>query len=211
MLGWRKYVPPATRLAKAKRQMDQLREQGKVIDPIEIQDHCIAKKFWGKQWCEHLETFADFDNRLSRGRTYVRDGSVCHLEIKKGCAKAFVGGTNLYNVKVEILALQESQWQTLKDKCSGEIGSLLELIQGDLSDHVMEIIANNKEGLFPNEGEIHFSCDCPDRADICKHIAAVLYGIGNRLDEQPDLLFVLRSVDANELITTKLTSTAAAS
>ena len=203
----RKYVPVATRLAKAKHKIDQLRKKGEVIEPIEIQGRTISKKFWGKQWCEHLETFSDFSNRLPRGRTYVRNRSVCHLGIKKGCVEALVSGSRLYSVKVKISTLGESKWKAIKDKCSGQIGSLLELLKGKLSDHVMEVVADHKEGLFPNEGEIHFSCDCPDWADMCKHVAAVFYGIGSRLDEQPDLLFLLRGVDAGELITTKLMTT----
>jgi len=207
MWGWKKYVPVATRLAKAKKKINQLKKQGEVIDPIEIQGRSIAKKFWGKQWCEHLETFSDFSNRLPRGRTYVRNGSVCHLRITKGCVEAFVSGSTLYNVKMEVSPLEKSKWKTLKDKCGGQIGSLLELLKGKLSDHVMEVVANHKEGLFPNEREIHYSCNCPDWANMCKHVAAVFYGIGSRLDEQPDLLFLLRGVDASELITTKLTTT----
>ena len=207
MWRWKKYVPVAARHAKAKRKMDQLKKKGEIIEPIEIQGRTISKKFWGKKWCEHLETFSDFSNRLPRGRTYVRNGSVCHLEIKEGCIKAMVSGSSLYNVKVKISTLGKSKWKTIKDKCSGQIGSLLELLKGKLSDHVMKVVADHKEGLFPNEGEIHFSCDCPDWADMCKHVAAVFYGIGSRLDEQPNLLFLLRGVDADELITTKLMTT----
>ncbi len=209
MRKWKKYVPVSARLSKAERKMDQLRKKGEVIEPIKIQGRTISKKFWGKKWCEHLESFSDFSNRLPRGRTYVRNGSVCHLVIKEGCVEALVSGSRLYNIKVKISTLGESKWKAIKDKCIGQIGSLLELLTGKLSDHVMEVAANQKEGLFPSEGEIHFSCDCPDWANMCKHVAAVFYGIGSRLDEQPNLLFLLRGVDANELITTKLMTTTA--
>ncbi|NGX47238.1 MAG: hypothetical protein K1000chlam3_00611 [Chlamydiae bacterium] len=204
MWGWKQYVPVATRRAKAQKKINQLRKKGKTIEPIEIEGRNIAKKFWGKQWCEHLETFSDYDNRLPRGRTYVRNGSVCHLKITKGSVEAFVIGSSLYRVNVNISALKESKWQAIKEKCSGQIGSLLELLKGKLSEHVMEVVANPREGLFPNHGEMDYSCDCPDWADMCKHVAAVLYGIGTRLDLQPDLLFQLRGVDASELIATKL-------
>jgi len=209
MWGWKKYIPVATRRAKAKQKMDQLIKKGKVIKPIEIQGRSIAKKFWGKLWCKHLETFSDFDNRLPRGRTYVRSGNVCHLEIKKERVEAIVIGSKLYNVNINFSAIKETKWKALKNNCNGQIGSLLELLTGKLSDHIMKIVANPKEGLFPNEEEIHFSCNCPDWADICKHVAAVFYGIGSLLDEQPDLLFLLRGVDASELITTKLATTTA--
>lgn len=206
MWGWEEYVPVATRLAKAKRKMDQLRKKGKTIETIEVQGRTIAKKFWGKRWCEYLENFADFENRLPRGRTYARNGSICHLGIKKGLVEAFVSGSSLYTVKVKIKTFEQQKWKIVKNKCSGQIGSVLELLKGELSDHVMEVVADPKEGLFPNEKEIDFSCSCLDWAEMCKHVAAVLYGIAARLDERPDLLFLLRGVDAQELITTKLTT-----
>jgi len=203
---WEEYVPVATRRAKAKQRMTQLKKKGKLIEPIEIQGRSIAKKFWGKRWCEYLESFADFENRLPRGRTYARNGSICHLEIKKGLIEAFVSGSSLYTVQIDIKTLPKQQWKGLKSDCSGQIGSILELLKGEFSDHVMEVVSNPENGLFPKEEEIDFSCNCLDWADMCKHVAAVLYGIANRLDERPDLLFLLRDVDAHELITTKLTT-----
>ena len=206
-MGWRKYVPVRERLAKAKNMMSRLKKKGRVIEPIEIAGKIIAKKFWGKKWCDHLETFSDYRNRLPRGRTYVRNGSVCHLGIEKGSVNAVVSGSYLYDVEVKVSFLEQSKWKSIKDKCSGQIGSLLELLKGKVSDHVMEVVADHEEGLFPNESEIHFSCTCPDWADMCKHVAAVLYGIGNRLDENPDLLFILRGVDPSELIKAELSTT----
>ena len=208
MWGWERYVPVAERLREAKKQIAQLKKKGKikVIEPVEIEGKAIAKKFWGKRWCEHLESFADFENRLPRGRTYARNGSICHLEIQKGIIKAFVSGSSLYTVEVQIATLQKDLWQTIKDKCSGQIGSMLELLKGTLSDQVMDVVTDSEKGLFPKTKEIHYSCNCPDWADMCKHVAAVLYGIGARLDERPELLFLLRGVDAQELITTKLTT-----
>jgi uncharacterized Zn finger protein len=208
MSEWGEYISVAERRADAKREMDKLRKKGKSIEPIEIQGRTIAKKFWGKKWCEHLEAFSDYSNRLPRGRTYTRNGSICHLRIKKGCVEAIVSGSCLYNVKVNISTLKDNKWEAIKKKSRGQIGTLLELLKGKLSDHIMEVVADHKEGLFPNKGEIKFTCDCPDWASMCKHVAAVLYGIGSRLDSQPDLLFLLRGVDASELITTELSTVA---
>jgi uncharacterized Zn finger protein len=137
---------------------------------------------------------------LPRGRTYVRNGSVCHLAVAKGGIEAKVSGSELYDVKVSIKTLKAEKWAAIKGRCSGQIGSLLELLQGKLSDHVMEVVTDRKEGLFPLPGEISFHCSCPDSARMCKHIAAVLYGIGARLDSKPELLFTLRGVDHEELI-----------
>lgn len=200
--GYRPYVPVAQRRARAQREMAKLRKKGKTVEPIEIEGRTIARSFWGKGWCEHLESFSDFANRLPRGRTYVRNGSVCHLAVQPGRVEAIVSGSELYEIDLRIQKLPAKTWQTIKGKCTGQVGSVLELLQGKLSDQVMNVVTDSKEGLFPKPGEIKLGCSCPDFATMCKHVAAVLYGIGHRLDHQPELLFTLRGVDPQELITT---------
>ncbi len=205
------YVPVTERRAKAKRQMEKLRKKGKDIQPVEIEGRKIAQSFWGKGWCDHLESFSDYSNRLPRGRTYVRNGSVCHLEIQPSRIEAMVAGSSLYEVSIAIKKLEPAAWKTIKKKCSGRIGSMLELLQGKLSDEVMSVVTDRKDGLFPKPGEIELSCSCPDWAVMCKHVASVLYGVGNRLDTHPALLFLLRDVDAQELIASNLVLPGAAS
>lgn len=201
---WGRYVPVAERRAKARREMDKLRKKGKDIQPVNLDGRTIARSFWGKGWCDHLESFSDYINRLPRGRTYVRNGSVCHLDIRPGRVEAIVSGSELYNVVIRIKELQAAPWTAIKAKCAGHIGSMLELLQGKLSDQVMAIVTDRQHGLFPQPGEMAFDCSCPDWAVMCKHVAAVLYGVGSRLDSRPDLLFLLRDVDGQELITTEL-------
>ncbi len=201
---WQKYVPVATRRAQARKQMDKLRKKGKDIQPVEIEGRAIARSFWGKGWCQHLESFSDFSNRLPRGRTYVRNGSVCHLEVQPGLIEAYVSGSSLYKVTIQIKKQKAASWKSIKDKCAGQIGSMLELLQGKLSKQVMAIVADREEGLFPKPREITLGCSCPDGARMCKHVAAVLYGVGNRLDDSPQLLFLLRGVDAEELIASEM-------
>ncbi|MCK4998938.1 MAG: SWIM zinc finger family protein, partial [Anaerohalosphaera sp.] len=198
---WRPYVPVAQRRVKALKKIERLRKQGIDIQPVEIEGRTIARSFWGKAWCDHLESFSDFSNRLPRGRTYVRNGSVCHLEIKKGRVEAIVSGSELYKVAVDIKPLKSPIWKSIKQLCSGKIGSMLELLQGRLSDHVMSIVTHRHKGLMPLTGEISLKCSCPDWAVMCKHVAAVMYGVGSRLDQLPELLFTLRGVNADELIT----------
>ncbi len=202
--GWPKYVPVAQRRANAAREVKKLRKIGKQIEPVEIQGQKIAQTFWGKAWCDHLEKFSDYENRLPRGRTYVRNGSVCHLAISKGKIEAIVSGSELYNINIKITPLPVKKWKDVSKQCAGQIGSMLELLQGHFSDKVMEIVTNQNKGLFPRPSEIKLDCDCPDWAEMCKHIAAVLYGVGARLDHQPELLFLLRNVDHEELISTEL-------
>jgi uncharacterized Zn finger protein/DNA-binding transcriptional regulator YiaG len=201
---WGRYVPVAERRAKAQQRMQKLRKQGKDIQPVAIDGRTLARSFWGKGWCHHLESFSDYANRLPRGRTYVRNGSVCHLEVQPGRVEAIVSGSELYQVVIDITALPATSWTAIKSKCAGQIGSMLELLQGTLSEQVMAIVTNQQQGLFPKPGEISLHCSCPDWAVMCKHVAAVLYGVGNRLDTRPELLFVLRHVDAQELITAEL-------
>ncbi|GBE47276.1 hypothetical protein BMS3Bbin12_00435 [bacterium BMS3Bbin12] len=202
--GWRPYVPVARRRANTAGEMKKLHNKGMDIEPIEIRGRKIAHTFWGAAWCKHLERFSDFSNRLPRGRTYVRNGSVCHLAIKKGKVEAIVSGSELYNVAIRIAPLAPDKWKNIRSQCAGRIGSLLELLQGHLSDHVMGIVTEPEKGLFPKPGDIKLHCDCPDWAVMCKHVAAVLYGVGARLDEKPELLFVLRKVDHLELISADL-------
>lgn len=199
--GWTPYVPVSQRKANANKEMEKLRKKGQCVMPVEIAGRTIAHSFWGKAWCRHLESFSDYENRLPRGRTYVRNGSVCHLEIREGEILAMVNGSDMYTVRIAITKLPPAKWADLKSRCTGQVGSLLELLQGRLSAEVMALVAHQTEGLFPLPKEMKLDCSCPDWATMCKHVAAVLYGVGHRLDTDPGLLFTLRGVDTQELIT----------
>jgi len=199
--GFRPYVSVAERRRNAQREMTKLAKKGKAIRPVQIEGRTIARTFWGKAWCDNLESYMDYENRLPRGRTYVRNGSVVHLDIRPGEIEAMVSGSELYRVSISITAAAKAKWQKLCRECAGAIGSLVELLQGRFSDHVMGIITRKQTGLFPAPAEIELKCSCPDWATMCKHVAAVLYGVGARLDQSPELLFTLRSVNHEELIT----------
>jgi len=201
---WAPYVPVAKRRARAAREISKLLKKGTKIEPIELQGRKIAHTFWGEAWCSHLEKFSDYENRLPRGRTYVRNGSVCHLAIAKGKVEAMVSGSELYTVRINISRLPAKKWKNLRNQCTGQMGSMLELLQGRFSDHIMQIVTDKNQGLFPTPSEIKLACDCPDWAGMCKHVAAVLYGVGARLDHQPELLFLLRDVDHEKLIAAEL-------
>jgi uncharacterized Zn finger protein len=119
-----------------------------------------------------------------------------------------VSGSQMYSISLKIAPVADKHWTSICEDCAGSIGSLVELLQGRLSKSVMERVCRKGDGLFPAPHEIELSCSCPDWADMCKHVAAVMYGIGARLDETPALLFTLRAVDENELIA-KASGTAA--
>ncbi len=198
--AWPAYVKVADKKKKAAKAVAKMNKNGRMVFPVQIDGTVISKTFWGKKWCKHLESFADYASRLERGRSYVRAGSVIHLEILSGKVEALVQGSSLYKVKIGIAAADKKKWESITQKCSGEIGSVIELLQGKLSSSVMNTITDKQSGLFPLPNEINFNCSCPDWAEMCKHVAATLYGVGARLDNEPELLFVLRSTDHMELI-----------
>src|SRR5208337_3357170 len=168
--------------------------------PVVLDGRKIASTFWGKAWCDNLEGYSDYENRLPRGRTYVRNGSVVDLQIGPGEVKAYVSGSELYQVAVKVTPVATKRWRAICSDCAGAIDSLVELLQGRFSKGVMERLCRQGSGLFPSPDEIRLSCSCPDWASMCKHVAAVLYGIGARLDKQPELLFKLHKVEEKELI-----------
>jgi uncharacterized Zn finger protein len=197
---WKPYVPAAARRRMADRTAAKMQRKGQMLSPVAASRGAIAKSFWGKAWCQNLERYSDYSNRLPRGRTYLRNGSVIDLKIGPGEVTAQVMGSSLYRITVSIREVAGTHWQAIARDCARSIDTLVELLQGQLSTSVMERITRSGTGLFPSPKEIFFSCSCPDSAALCKHAAATLYGIGARLDAEPELLFGLRKVDAKELI-----------
>jgi uncharacterized Zn finger protein len=197
---WNPYVSVASRRLQATRALAKLRQNGSVPEPVQIEGRKIARTFWGKAWCENLERYSDFANRLPRGRSYVRNGSVLDLQIAAGAVTALVSGSEVYTIRIEVTAVPGSRWQDICGACSGAIDSLVELLQGRLSTPVITRLCEPKTGLFPEPREVSFRCSCPDWASMCKHVAAVLYGVAARLDQRPELLFLLRGVEQQDLI-----------
>ena len=198
------FYPPSKskgeRIADAAKKRKALEKKGVKLAPVVLEGSRIASTFWGKAWCDNIESYRDFAYRLERGRSYVRSNSVIDLQIEKGNVRAQVMGSELYRVTVEVKPVASKRWAAIRKTCAGKIGSLVELLRGHISGEVMSVMTHPGEGLFPKPSEIAFTCSCPDIAGMCKHVAAVMYGIGNRLDAQPELLFLLRGVDSAELI-----------
>jgi uncharacterized Zn finger protein len=203
--GWdfRPFVSVATKRALAARALAKLtKKNGRKPEPILVTNRRrhIATTFWGQAWCDNLERYADFANRLPRGRTYVRNGSVVDLVVGKGKVEARVVGSELYEVTIRMAPMAKARWRRVVARCAGKIGSLVGLLRGELSTDVMAVLADARQGLFPAPREMTLECSCPDWADMCKLVAAVLYGVGVRLDESPALFFTLRQVDETELL-----------
>lgn len=194
------YVPVAERRKTAERRAAELTRQGKRISPVAVEGKKIANTVWGQAWCDNLERYSDYVTRLPRGRSYLKHGALLHLELSAGAVSALVSGSAIYEVNVRVDALPKRRWSSLTKQCAGQISSVLELLSGDLSAAVMAVLTQRGAGMFPAPAEVHFACTCPDSAVLCKHIAATLYGVGARLDIQPELLFVLRQVDHADLI-----------
>ncbi len=201
------YYPPymsvAEKKAQGARALAKLLKKGKrAAEPVVVahRRRAMMTTFWGKAWADNLTRYADLANRLPRGRTYLRNGSVLDLAIAGGRVEAYVAGSELYRVTIGIAAMKKTRWRRVVARCTGRIGSLVGLLRGELSGDVLAVLTHATEGLFPEPAEMTLDCSCPDSAEVCKHIAAVLYGVGVRLDTRPELFFVLRQVDQGELL-----------
>ena len=190
--------------ARVQRDIAKRLGRGEVFDKLEVPQGSkkLATTFWGKAWCDHLQSYQEYDHRLPRGRSYLRQGNVYQLKIGPGLVSAMVAGSELYETSVHIKPLATEVWQDVVEACAGQVGSMLDLLAGKLGDGVLRVLTDPEAGIFPQSKEIRFDCSCPDHADMCKHVAAVLYGVGVLLDAQPELFFTLRSVDGAELLAT---------
>ncbi len=204
MSYWRypRYVSVAEKRAKAARKLKQLKKKNPAIQPIVLEGSAIAKTWWGKSWNLNLERYADYSNRIGRGRSYVRHGAVLDLQIGAGQVNSLVQGsrTKPYTVTIKIKGITKAIWKNMKAACAGKLDSLPELLSGKFPKALGEVFTARGRGLFPSPQEIDFDCSCPDWADMCKHVAATLYGIGTRLDDEADLFFKLRKVKIDDLI-----------
>ncbi len=200
--GFPKYVSVAEKKAKAEKKLRQLRKKNPDIAPITIQGHALAKTWWGNAWNKNLEKYADYSNRIGRGRSYVRHSAVLDLQITPGKVTALVQGSAAkpYSVSVVIKAMPKKNWDKIKKACAGEMESMQQLIAGKFPKELAAIFTEKGSGLFPGPDEINFECSCPDWAYMCKHVAATLYGIGARLDDDPHLFFLLRKVNMKDLV-----------
>ena len=200
--GYSEYVSVAEKKAKAEKKLEKLKKKKPNINPIALKSSRLADTWWGKAWNKNLESYADYENRIGRGRSYVRHGAVLDLQIKAGKVTALVQGsrTKPYDITIVISPMDKTKWKKIKEICEGKLSSIAKLLEGKFPKELQEIFTEKKSGLFPSPQKINFECSCPDWADMCKHVAATLYGIGSRLDEDPSLFFTLRKVKMDELI-----------
>lgn len=201
--GYPRYVSVAEKKAKAIKNFEKLKKKNPDIEAIIIKGRKLARTWWGEAWNENLESYSDYENRLPRGRSYVRHRAILDLKILPKKINAIVHGNSSkpYQIEITIKELKKKNWEKISKSCEGKIESLEKLIDGKFPDELADIFTAKNKGLFPRPEEIDFNCSCPDYATMCKHIAAVLYGVGSKLDEDPSLFFTLRNVDIDDLIT----------
>jgi len=193
-------IPIAAQRNSAEKLLDKLRKKDPNIQPIIIEGNKITNTWWGIAWCKNLERYADYENRIGRGRSYVKNGFVVDLRISEGVISAQVSGSSLYTVTIKIDKLPEKKWNKIIELCAKRIDSIAVLVDGKFPEEFQETFMKQDDGLFPSPKEIHMDCSCPDWAKMCKHVAAILYGVGAKLDTDPLLFFTLRGIDPTELI-----------
>jgi len=200
--GNHRYVSAEEKKQKAARSLAKMQKKNPDLQPVIIEGRTIARNWWGKTWNTNLESYADYSNRIGRGKTYVRANAVLDLRISPGLVEASVQGSRSrpYDVMIRIDPLPSDKWQQVTALCNHRIGSLEELLEGRFPRELEELFTDRKYGMFPSPREIRFGCSCPDWASMCKHVAAALYGVGARLDRDPMLFFVLRGLDGLELL-----------
>jgi uncharacterized Zn finger protein len=192
----------AERIRHAEKAAVALKKKGVAVEPVVINGREIARTWWGRAWNENLERYADYGNRLPRGRSYVRNGSVLDLRIAANAITALVAGSRPrpYEISIAIKPLNEKVRRALMEKSRSSLDSMQSLLSGEFPAELKESFLEKGSGLFPSPREIEFSCSCPDWASMCKHVAASLYGTAARLDEKPELFFILRGIKIDDFV-----------
>lgn len=200
--NYRRPETAAEKKAKAQKGLQKLLKQNPGAEPVIIEGRMIVVTWWGKAWNANLESYADYRNRIERGKSYVKSNNVLDLKITPGRVDALVQGSRAkpYSVSITIDPLSDDKWTQITALCNHQIESLEQLVEGKFPKALEVLFQDRMYGLFPSPKEIHFDCSCPDWASMCKHVAAVLYGVGARLDQNPLLFFELRHLDGRALV-----------
>ncbi len=158
--------------------------------------------WWGKRWIAVLESF-NLGGRLTRGRSYARNGSVLSIDIASGAVKAKVQGSSPtpYKVSIQLKALLDKDWRKLAESLSTQAIFAAKLLAGEMPQEIEEAFKAEGFTLFPDKArDLETDCSCPDWSNPCKHIAAVYYLLGEEFDRDPFLLFKLRGMERDKFI-----------
>lgn len=162
----------------------------------------LGKTWWGKSWNQNLERYADYENRLGRGKKYIKAEAILDFHIEEGRIYGEIAGSGrkIYNVDISIDTIDEQDWKQIQKVCGRRIDSLEQLLAGQFPNELKDIFFVKDHGLFPSSSQIHIYCDCPDYARLCKHAAAFLYATSIALDNNPTLFFELRGISMDAFI-----------
>jgi uncharacterized Zn finger protein len=205
--GFGPYISKAEKIERAEKvKIKLMKKKGVILEPITLETQVIARTWWGKSWNSNLERYADFQYRLGRGRSYVRCGSVIDLKIIANEINALVMGSDSspYTIKVKIDKLDSQSQGYLMEKSRTSLDSMHSLLTGEFPADLKDEFFKQGTGLFPTPKELHFNCSCPDIAKMCKHVAAAMYGVSARLDQKPELFFLLRGININDFVNTMI-------
>ena len=170
---------------------------------VKIDGKVISSSWWGQMWCRNIENYSNIRNRLERGRTYIRQNTVKSLSISNNCAESQVQGHSKepYRVIINIKTIEKSKYDNILNKCENSVDNLESLMTGSFPKEYQQFFTDEEYGLFPKSNEIDYNCTCLDyekNMHMCKHIAATMYAIGNKLDNDPLIFFKLRGIDISE-------------
>lgn len=168
----------------------------KTKDGIKAQSKrgAFAKNWWAQRWITALERLVD-SGRLSRGRSYARQGQVLSIdETKDGIAARVQGSMRTpYKISIKINHLTDPEWDKVIDALAEQAIFTAQLLAGEMPQDIEQAFERAKVSLFPSKrGDLTTDCSCPDYSNPCKHIAAAHYILGERFDEDPFLIFRLR-------------------
>jgi uncharacterized Zn finger protein len=162
----------------------------------------IGETWWSKRWISVLESF-NMGTRLTRGRSYARQGQVVSIDVELGKVKAKVQGSmpKPYNVKIALQPLSDQDWEKVIEAMASQALFAAKLLAGEMPQNIEEAFGAVHLSLFPTSlKDLDTDCSCPDYANPCKHIAAVYYLLAERFDEDPFLLFKLRGRTKEQII-----------
>ncbi|MCI0638555.1 MAG: SWIM zinc finger family protein [Gemmataceae bacterium] len=169
---------------------------------IKAQSKRFGESWWAKRWLEVLESF-DIGARLSRGRSYARNGQVLSIGIDKGTVQAKVQGSRPtpYAIAIKVKTLTHADWKKVASALLSQALFAAKLLAGEMPQDIEEVFLQAKVSLFPaKHDDLQTDCSCPDWSNPCKHVAAVYYLIGEEFDRDPFLLFKLRGLSKDELL-----------
>ncbi len=159
--------------------------------------------WWGQRWIDALEALgAVYANRLPRGRTYARKGTVQDLAIDAGAVTARVQGSRArpYRVQLQLPVFDDPTWEAITTALASRVRLSAELLDATMPEDIDEVLAECGVSLFPSARELTTRCSCPDVANPCKHVAAVHYVLAQTFDADPFLLMTLRGRDRDTLL-----------